>query len=69
MSAALVRCAWCGKPRRTFSDYEQQVLVGPHDKGKWKRLCTRCANRRLDNPWGGLLPMRPIGSGEDGGES
>lgn len=50
------RCDWCGTPRRSWSDWEQQ---GVTDK-LWKRLCSRCANRRLDNPWNALLPMRKI---------
>jgi hypothetical protein len=50
-------CKWCGKRNRTASDWEQRNL-----SGVWQRLCVRCASRRLDNPWNGLLPMRKVGS-------
>jgi len=28
---------------------------------KWTRLCVRCANNRLRNPYSGWLPMRRAG--------
>ena len=56
MASEMVRCAWCGKMRRKFSEWEQKNL-----KDEWHTLCSRCANRRLDNPYNALLPMRKIG--------
>jgi hypothetical protein len=53
----LPRCQWCFKYNRTASEYEQRTL-----KGAWHRLCVRCANIRLRNPYNALLPMRKIGS-------
>jgi hypothetical protein len=53
MSAKLERCHWCGKKNRTPSAWEQKNL-----SGEWHRLCVRCANVRLDNPWNALLGMR-----------
>ena len=51
------RCAWCDRERKDrFSDWEQRTL-----SGEWKRLCNRCANRRLNNPYNGILPMRMVG--------
>jgi hypothetical protein len=50
-----IKCNWCGKPNRTASDWEQERL-----RGGWARLCVRCANRRLNNPFCGLLHMRRI---------
>lgn len=52
----LLRCTWCGKDRRAFSEYEQREVT----TGEWKRLCRRCANRRLNNPYNALLQMRRI---------
>ena len=52
-----MRCPWCWKERRQFSDWEQKTL-----SGEWKRLCGRCATRRLNNPYNGLLDMRRIDS-------
>lgn len=49
------RCAWCGKPKRRFSDWEQKTL-----NGVWKQLCNPCATRRLNNPYNALLGMRKI---------
>lgn len=54
-----MKCPWCGKDRRRPSEWEQQNL-----SGIWQRLCVRCANRRLSNPWNALLCMRRIGTGE-----
>ena len=62
MSTDLTRCGWCGKPRRRFSEWEQQVLAG-RNEGQWKRLCNRCATRRLNNPYSGILPMRRVAGG------
>lgn len=57
-----MKCRWCGKPNRTPSEWEQQNL-----KGEWHRLCVRCANVRLRNPYCGLLTemtkvMRKVGT-------
>jgi len=52
----LARCRWCGKGRRKFSDWEQQHLK----TDEYSPLCSRCANKRLDNPFNALLPMRKI---------
>ena len=51
-------CRWCGNRNRTPSEWEQRNL-----SGIWQRLCVRCAERRLDNPWNALLDMRKAGSG------
>lgn len=48
------KCAWCGKNRKP-SNWEQETR-----EGIWKRLCEPCANRRLNNPWSALLPMRKV---------
>lgn len=48
-------CRWCGKRGRKPSEWEQQSLKGP-----WLRLCTRCAARRLDNPWNAFLVLRKV---------
>lgn len=45
-----MKCHWCGKPNRRPSDWEQESL-----KGGWYRLCVRCANVRLRNPYSALL--------------
>jgi hypothetical protein len=50
-----VKCHWCGKPNRRPSEWEQEGL-----KGGWYRLCVRCANVRLRNPWSALLNMRKV---------
>ena len=69
-------CAWCGKYGRNASDWEQlgirpatedddpadyvpSALSSPQ-VSQYKRLCVRCANRRLNNPYNALLPMRKI---------
>jgi len=57
-----IRCGWCGKPRRRFSEWEQQVLGGC-DAGRYMRLCSRCATRRLNNPYSGIFPMRRVEEG------
>jgi hypothetical protein len=73
----LDRCPWCDKHNRTASDWEQEGSrratpdddpADIHDDGvfgmrvrAYKPLCVRCANRRLDNPYNALLPMRRIG--------
>ena len=51
-----IHCEWCGKNNRTPSNWEQQGLLSL----KWSRLCVRCANRRLDNPYNALLHMRRV---------
>jgi hypothetical protein len=51
----LERCFWCGKRDRPTSEWEQESLYDG-----WKRLCTRCATRRLNNPWNALLSMRKV---------
>ena len=60
------RCHWCGKTYKTErprSGWEQKsTRVG------WQEMCNRCATRRLNNPWSGLLNMRKVGS-DTGGES
>lgn len=55
----LWNCPWCypigtGRGRKP-SGWEQQTTGG-----EWKTLCTKCARRRLNNPWNALLPMRKI---------
>lgn len=47
------KCLWCGHIR-TESEWEQQRL----SVDDWATLCTRCARKRLRNPWNALLPMR-----------
>ena len=54
MAEKLNPCHWCGKRNRTASDWEQEGFKG------WYRLCVRCANSRLRNPWNALLPMRKV---------
>ena len=49
------RCRWCGKQRKKWSDWEQK-----HTFGEYSRLCVGCANKRLDNPYNALLPMRKV---------
>lgn len=52
-------CHWCArtyKTQRAASHWEQKTL----STGEYKRLCNRCANRRLNNPYNGLLPMRAV---------
>ena len=51
----MATCAWCGKNRRSWSDWEQETL-----RNGWKRLCALCAKKRLRNPWSALLAMRRI---------
>jgi hypothetical protein len=51
----LERCAWCGKRDRPASEWEQESL-----SDGWQRLCTRCAAKRLNNPWNALLSMRKV---------
>ena len=57
-------CTWCWPkpriPRKANSEWEQRTL----GSGEWNRLCNRCANIRLRNPYNALLSMRKIGSGE-----
>lgn len=49
-------CLWCAKKRKIIKPiWEQERL-----KGGWAPLCTRCANRRLSNPYNALLNMRKI---------
>lgn len=50
-----MKCAWCGKDNRTPSEWEQKAL-----SEEWKRLCLRCANSRLQNPYAGLLNIRRV---------
>lgn len=52
------RCRWCGKDRRSWSNWEQQHVTDEY----WSRLCSPCANARLRNPYNALLPMRRIGA-------
>lgn len=57
-------CGWCHPPtrRRTAnSEWEQKNL-----RGEWLRLCNRCANRRLNNPYNALLNMRKISKDSKG---
>lgn len=49
-----MNCRWCGKDNRRASDWEQKGLR----TGAYERLCIRCANWRLRNPYSALLPMR-----------
>ena len=49
-----MKCKWCGKDKKSFSEYEQEVLT----TGEYHRLCIPCANKRLNNPWNALLSMR-----------
>ncbi|GAB3472139.1 hypothetical protein [Actinophytocola sediminis] len=54
-------CPWCPLPHgpRTGTKpgaWEQQTL-----SGEWKRMCSRCSRRRLNNPWNALLGMRKVG--------
>lgn len=51
-------CRWCGKHNRTASEWEQFSTYRDHG---WMRLCVRCANRRLNNPWNALMPLRRVG--------
>ncbi len=56
MGSTKWRCPWCGltyNSQRSMSDWEQKTL-----NGEWKRMCNRCATRRLNNPYGYALPMR-----------
>jgi len=55
MRSDLPKCRWCNKPGRP-SDFEQETL----GTREWARLCLRCANKRLRNPWSALLPMRKV---------
>lgn len=55
MTAERIYCRWCGKRNRTASSWEQRSLAGV-----WQRLCVRCANQRLNNPWSALLAMRKV---------
>lgn len=55
MSTDTTRCAWCGKVRKSMSRWEQKNL-----SGEWQRLCTRCATRRLRNPFNALLQMGEV---------
>jgi hypothetical protein len=54
----LVRCRWCGKGKKNFSEWEQQHVTTQ----EYSRLCVPCANKRLKNPWNALLEMRKIGT-------
>lgn len=49
-------CKWCGKHNRRESDWEQKNIMTK----EWLRLCIRCANSRLNNPFNALLPMREV---------
>ena len=49
-----MRCRWCGKDKKKFSEWEQQGF----SDGEYKLLCVPCANKRLKNPWNAYLPMR-----------
>ena len=51
MAAETLNCHWCGKRNRKASEWEQEGL-----KGGFYRLCVRCANSRLRNPYNALLP-------------
>lgn len=57
VAAMSQRCVWCGKHRRTFSDWEQE-----HHRNGWLPLCRPCARKRLDNPYNALLPLRKVAS-------
>ena len=63
-AASPVNCTWCWPrpriPRKANSGWEQRHL----SSGEWTRLCNRCANIRLRNPYNALLHLRKIGSGE-----
>lgn len=56
------RCVWCLRhprstnqvPKVTPSEWEQQQLRSDD----WATLCTKCAAKRLKNPYNSLLPMR-----------
>jgi len=50
-----MRCIWCGKDKKKFSEWEQRTI-----SREWKPLCKPCANRRLKNPLNALLDMRKI---------
>lgn len=52
------RCRWCGKDRKSMSDWEQQSIKSD----EYFRLCFPCARRRLNNPWNAILPMRKVGA-------
>lgn len=54
-AATLARCFWCNGRNKQASDWEQEH----HAKG-WHRLCKRCANVRLRNPWSALLNKRKV---------
>lgn len=49
----LERCRWCDRRDVLASEWEQE-----HLSGGYSTLCTRCAGKRLRNPWNALLPMR-----------
>ncbi len=52
MSApAKERCKYCRRRDPATSDYEQMSLIS----GEWSRLCLRCADKRLRNPFAGAL--------------
>jgi hypothetical protein len=46
-------CIWCGNRKKHFSEWDQKS----HSDGKYHPLCRPCANKRLRNPWNGLLDM------------
>lgn len=50
------RCTWCTRGFLFNPKWEQKVL----GSDKYEPLCTRCANRRLRNPYNALLDMRKI---------
>lgn len=49
-----MKCEWCGKIRKKFSDWEQQNMR----THSWNPLCPRCLHRRQKNPYNALLSMR-----------
>ena len=59
------RCPWCAKDRTKWSDWEQETLGLFGKPPEWKRMCTYCARRRLNNPYNAMLGMRRVEGRED----
>lgn len=54
-TSTVERCVWCAK-RPARSDWEQMQL----STQTYKRLCKRCATKRLNNPYNALYDMRKV---------
>lgn len=67
------RCVWClrhdektrsGRGGKVLPSGWEQLHLVRAEGGQWATLCTRCAAKRMRNPWNALLGLRIRGTGE-----